>query len=116
MTPLTSSLTLTPLGTLDYVLNPQNTSFTVTGNAPQTIVFPPLPNLPHGGSYKLAAQATSGLPIVYTVTVGTGITSISGSTLTVTGAGPITIQATTAVDPTGDYATAPPVVRSFAAA
>ena len=114
-TPLPSSIALTSFGATDYTVNSVNTNFTVTGNAPQTILFPTLPNLAHGTSYKLAAQTSSGLAIVYTVTTGSSIANISGSTLTITGAGAITIQAATATDPTGDYALAPPVSRSFTA-
>jgi len=113
--PVTASLALTTLGSADYTLNPVNTSFTITGNVPQSIVFPALPNFPHGGTYKLGAQTTSGLPVTYTVTTGTGIASVSGNTLTVTGTGPITIKASTAADPTGDYALATPVSQSFTA-
>ncbi len=88
----------------------------MTGNTnlPQAIIFAPLPNFAHGGTYQLTARTTSGLPVSYTITGGGGIASVSGSTLTITGTGAVTVQATQN-DPTGDYAPATAVSRSFTA-
>jgi hypothetical protein len=112
-TPLSSSLALTPFGTASYAVTPANTTFAISGGAPQSIIFPPLPNFTHGASYQLTARSTSGLPVTYSVTAGSA--SVSGSTLTVTGTGLITVQASQSIDPTGDYAAATPVARSFTA-
>jgi len=67
----------------------------------------------HGASYQLTARATSGLPVSYSVLSGNA--TVSGSTLTVTGTGPVTVQASQSTDPTGDYAPATPVSESFTA-
>jgi pectin methylesterase-like acyl-CoA thioesterase len=112
-TPLTSSLALTSFGVASYTVSPANTSFTISGGAVQSILFPPLPNFAHGASYQLTARATSGLPVTYAVTAGSA--SVTGSTLTVTGAGLVTVQASQSTDPTGDYAAATSVSRSFTA-
>jgi hypothetical protein len=92
-----------------------SSTFVILGGSPQSIIFLPLPNFAHGGSYQLTARTTSGLPVSYTVTVGNSIASVSGSTLTVTGTGTVTVQATQSTDPTGDYAAAVPVSSSFTA-
>jgi hypothetical protein len=111
---VTTAFTPTAFGSTNYSFTQVNGGFTVTGGAPQSIVFPPLPNFT-AGSYQLTARTTSGLPVTYSVTVGNGYASISGNTLTITGTGPVTIQAASATDPTGDYAAASPVSRSFTA-
>jgi pectin methylesterase-like acyl-CoA thioesterase len=106
--------TLTALGSTDYTVTSANGSFTVSGGAPQSILFAPLPNFPHGGTYQLAAHTTSGLPVTYTITAGNSIASVSGTTLTVTGTGAtVTVQASQTTDPTGDYAPAASVSQSF---
>jgi hypothetical protein len=108
------NLTLTSFGSTNYVVNAVNGSYAITGNTPQMILFAPLPSLP-SGTYALAARTTSGLPVSYSVT-GTGA-SVSGSSLTLSGASgaTITVTASTATDPTGDYAAATPVAVSFTA-
>ncbi len=112
--PLTSSLTLTNFGSNNYAVSTATSSFTVSGGAPQSIIFAPLPAFAHGATYQLSARTTSGLPVTYTVTAGGSVASVSGSTLTVTGTGTtVTIQASTAADPTGDYTLATPVSMSF---
>jgi pectin methylesterase-like acyl-CoA thioesterase len=113
--PLGSSLTLTTFGVTNYMVATANGSFTVTGGAPQQILFAMLPNFPHGGSYQLTARTTSGLPVTYSITTGSGLASISGNTLTVTGTGVITVQAVQNTDPSGDYAAATPVSQTFTA-
>jgi pectin methylesterase-like acyl-CoA thioesterase len=112
-TPLSSSLALTTFGAANYTVSQGNTSFTISGGAAQSIIFAPLPNFAHGASYQLTARATSGLPVSYSVTSGNA--SVSGSTLTVTGTGLVTVQASQSIDPSGDYAAATPVSRSFTA-
>jgi pectin methylesterase-like acyl-CoA thioesterase len=112
-TPLSSSVALTTFGAANYTVSQVNTSFTISGGAAQSIIFAPLPNFVHGASYQLTARATSGLPVSYSVTSGNA--SVSGSTLTVTGTGLVTVQASQSTDPSGDYAAATPVSRSFTA-
>ena len=109
-----AGIALTAFGNTNYVLAPVNTTFTVTGNssAPQVILFRALPNFP-AGTYQLTARTTSGLPVTYSVS---GNATVSGSTLTVNaGGGTVTVTASTAADPNGDYAAATPVARSFTA-
>ena len=113
-TPLTASLALNNFGAANYTLSPSNSTFTISGGAPQSILFAPLPNFPNGGSYQLTASTTSGLPVSYTVTLGNANIT-NGSTLNVTGTGLVTVQASQNTDPTGDYAAATPVSRSFTA-
>ncbi len=105
--------TLGILGSTNYTLTLVNGSFSITGGAAQAILFAQLPNFASGQSYQLTARTTSGLPVTYTVTSGNA--TASGSTLTVNGAGPVTVQASQSFDPTGDYAAAVPVSRSFTA-
>lgn len=113
-TALPSSITLTAFGGTNYTVSQVNGNFTVSGGALQTIMFFSLPDFPHGGTYQLTARTTSGLPVVYTVTAGNGVASVSGSTLTVSGTGTtVTISASSAIDPTGDYGSAASVTRSF---
>ena len=111
-TPLGSSLTFTTAGANNYSIMQVSGSFTITGGAPQVILFAPLPNFVQGASYQLTARASSGLPVTYTVT---GPASISGTTVVVSGAGTVTVTASQTTDPTGDYAAANNVSRSFTA-
>jgi hypothetical protein len=77
--------------------------------ATQTITFPALPNVTYGVSpIKLAATASSGLPVSYSVT---GPASINGTTLTVTGAG--TVKVTGSQAGNADYTAATSVAQSF---
>lgn len=85
-------------------------SLTVTGGAAQTILLAPLPNFPSGASYQLSARATSGLPVTYSVT---GPASVTGTTLSVTGTGPVTVTANQPGD--NNYTAAPTSARTFTA-
>ena len=111
------SYAITPsVGTLStspgYAFNFVNGTLTVNANAPETITFQPIPNVPLAiGHLTLTAHTTSGglgQPIGYTVT---GPAVISGSTLTLTGAGRVTVTATEAGNTT--FAAATAVVQSF---
>ncbi len=91
-----------------------STSSTVAlniGPARQTITFPP-PATPayDATSITLAASSTSGLLITYTVLSGPA--SVTGTTLTYTGLGTVTIQATQAGNDA--YNAAPPVNATVA--
>jgi hypothetical protein len=68
-------------------------TFTIEQQQPQAISFANPGAQTYGAApITLTATATSGLPVTYTVTSGSA--SIGGNTLTVTGAGPVTVQAT----------------------
>jgi hypothetical protein len=110
-----TNLSLTSVGGTNYVESVGSSTFVILGGSPQSIIFLPLPDFAHGGSYQLTARTTSGLPVSYSVTAGNSIASVSGSTLTVTGTGTVTVQANQSTDPTRDYAAAVPVSRSFTA-
>ncbi len=114
-TPTTSG---TRTSTLTGTDSDSNTgTATVTGLAkatvltPQTIMFtPPTSPVTYGvGPITLVATASSGLPVSFTVTSGPG--SVSGSTLTVTGAGSIVVTATQAGNTL--YLAAPPVAQTI---
>ena len=92
------------LNAVGYNLNPIQSS--------QTITFPALPNVTYGvGPITLTATASSHLPVSYTVT---GPATLNGSTLTITGAGMVTVTASQPGN--SSYAAATPVVRSFTVA
>jgi len=76
----------------------------VIGTTPQTITFPAI------SGPALAATASSGLTVSYAVTSGPA--TVSGSTLSITGAGTIVVQATQPGN--GTYAAAAPVSQSLA--
>jgi MBG domain-containing protein/YDG domain-containing protein/concanavalin A-like lectin/glucanase superfamily protein/uncharacterized protein DUF2341 len=73
-----------------------NTGSATTVNAGnQSITFPSPGNQTYGvGPIALGATASSGLPVSYSVISGPA--TVSGSTLTITGAAPVTIQASQA--------------------
>jgi DNA/RNA endonuclease G (NUC1) len=75
----------------------------------QTISFAPLPAASIGDSVPLQATASSGLAVTLTVTSGPA-TIVNGTTLHITGAGLVTVQATQAGDV--NYNAAPPVSQS----
>lgn len=101
-------------GDLTGTANPQNLQMNSPKNVvanfaaklPQTIVFPNPSPVPHDSAVPLAATASSGLPVAYTVVAGTG--TLTGATLHTGGAGVITVKA----DQVGDalYLPAPSVV------
>jgi hypothetical protein len=95
-----------------YVFGLGNGTLTVNGGAAQAITFARLPDIPmsvllHG--ITLTAHSSSGLPILYTVTAGQA--SVSGSRLTISGTGMVTVTASQAGTTT--FAPATPVSRSF---
>ena len=83
-------------------------TLTVSGSTPQTIKFSPLAGITYGqaSAIQLAAIASSGLPVEYTVTQGTAA-RVAGSTLMVLSAGKVAITANQQGNDT--YAAAPPV-------
>jgi polygalacturonase len=104
------------VGTLaasNYTFNPVNGQLTVTGGAAQAILFPALPNFTHTVSVPLVAVASSGLPVSFAVTAGNSYASINGTTLTITGSGPVSVTATQAGN--GNFNAATPVTQNFTA-
>jgi hypothetical protein len=100
-----STVTLTGVGTVvlkaseaadsNYTASTQNTSFTVAAGTP-TISFT-IPNHTYGDA-AFAVSATSNSTGVFTYTVVSGPATISGSTITLTGAGTVMLQASEAAD------------------
>jgi hypothetical protein len=84
-------------------------SFTVS-KANQTITFAPLPNRTYGdGPFTLSATSSSGLDVSFSVVDGPA--TISGNTVSLSGAGPVTIRASQSGDDKNNAATV--VDRSF---
>ncbi len=78
--------------------------------ANQTITFNPIPNKKYSDTtFTVSASSSAGLPITYIVVSGNA--TISGNTVTMTGAGNVSIQATQAGN--GNYTAASPVTQSF---
>jgi subtilase family serine protease len=117
-----TSFTLSGLSILRHVVtvtysgdsNYASTSSTLVfnGGYAQTIFFPALPNTTKSvaPTVSLAARSTSGLPVTYTVS---GPATLSGSILTITGTGTITVTAAQAGNSSFNAATS--VVQSFTA-
>jgi hypothetical protein len=87
-------------------------SIVLNGDVAQTILFRGLANRTYAvaPTLSLAARATSGLPVTYTVT---GPATLNGSILTLTGTGTVTVTASQAGN--GSFSAATPVTRSFVA-
>ena len=102
----TASVTVTAAGST-------STAATFTINpAAQTITFPNPGTQSYGvAPIKLTATASSGLEVSYAVISGPAAVSGSGSTLTITGAGLIKVQATQTGN--SNYTAANPVTMSF---
>ena len=89
-------------------------SWTQTGctaaKSDQTITFIPLSGQTYGVSpFALSATASSGLAVSFSIVSGPA--TISGNTITVTGAGTVTVRASQAGN--ASFNAAPPVDRSF---
>ncbi len=97
-----TNFTGTPSLPVPYTVGPSlNGSQTITFPAPATPAYA-------GTSVTLAATSTSGLPITYTVVSGPA--TVTGTTLTYTGAGPVVIQADQ--PGTANYTAAAPVQQT----
>jgi sugar lactone lactonase YvrE len=117
----TSATRISPAGTYaitvtgtfsaaNYTIVLANGTLTVTGSAPQVILFDALPGFTGGSTVTLVGISTSGLPLSYSTTAG----SISGNVLTVPATGTaVTITATQAGN--ASYAAATSVSRTFTA-
>ena len=77
------------LAAVNYAITYASGTLTVS-TASQTITFPAPGNLSYGGSVTLSATASSGLPVSYSIS---GPATLSGSTLTATGVGNVSITA-----------------------
>jgi len=80
--------------------------------ASQTITFPTIPTQAYVGTpiiYTLNASSSSGLPVSYTVNSGSA--TVSGSSLTITGAGSVKVTASQLGNT--NYASATPVSQTF---
>ena len=84
--------------------------YTYTAMTTQTITFPTIPSKVYGNPpFTVTATSSSGLPV--TIAVTSGPATISGNTVTLTGAGTVTLTATQAGN--ANYSAAPPVTQSF---
>jgi hypothetical protein len=96
--PYTISATLSPAGVLgNYNVTYNTANFTIN-KADQTITFGPLGNSVVGDPpFTLGATASSGLPVSYTSS-DPNVATVSGSTVTIVGAGTTTITASQSGD------------------
>ena len=110
------SATLTTMATLaspDVTVNNLTASATITVTStltPQTITFGPLADQSYGvAPITLSAMASSGLTVGFAVVSGPA--TVLGTTLTITGAGVVNVEASQPGN--GTYAAATPVNQSF---
>jgi hypothetical protein len=96
------------LAAANYTFNYLPGTLTVVQTS-QTITFAALPNVTYGAApIALTATASSGQPVTYTVT---GPATLSGSMLTVTGVGTVTVTASVAAGT--DFTAATPVTQTL---
>ena len=106
----TRSLTAHYGGDTNYTASVSGAQTVTVSTTAQTITFPAIPNHVYGDApFALTATASSGLAVSYSVVSGPA--TLSGGTVTLTGSGTVTIQATQAGNTI--YAAATPVSRSF---
>jgi ribosomal protein S11 len=85
-------------------------SFTVSNLAAQTITFPQIASHTFGDApFAAGGSASSALPVSYQIVSGPA--TVSGTLVTLTGAGTVSIKATQAGN--GSYSAATPVTQSF---
>ena len=106
-----SAGTLVPNANYTRSFSLVNEIIIVTGSAPQSITFPPIPTQPYGTVIALPVAASSGLPISYTLAPGSPA-KLSGTTLTVTGSSG-TVSITALQGGNNTYAPATPVTQTF---
>lgn len=107
--PAVDGLTLVSVAVNDTGLS-ATASFLARFGASQGIIFNPLPDVHLGSApFVLSATSSSGLPVFFAVVSGPAV--ISGSTVTVTNTGLVTIAALQSGD--GDYLAAASVDQSF---
>src|SRR5450631_3268957 len=105
----TCSVIANQAGNTNYSAAPTVTQLLAATTASQTITFPTIPNQTYGGTVTLYASAGSGLTVSYTVIYGPA--TVNGNTLTITGAGSVTVQASQAGN--ANYSAATPVSQTF---
>ncbi|MGO4295035.1 MBG domain-containing protein, partial [Chitinophaga sp. RAB17] len=99
----------TAMSAANYIFTTTDGTLTV-GKAVQTISFPAISGKTYGDApVTLNASSDAGLPVTYTVTSGPA--TINGNTLTITGAGSVTVTATQAGN--GNYTAATPASNTF---
>jgi hypothetical protein len=102
-------------GNASYLAAPQVQQTFLVGQVGQTITFsstPPSGAAVGGPEYTVAATASSGLPVVFSANPSSaGVCNVSGSTVSLTGAGTCTVDANQAGD--ANYQPAPQVQQSF---
>jgi hypothetical protein len=102
-------------GNGSYQAAPQVQQSFAVGRATQTITFtsaPPGGATVGGPTYSVSASASSGLAVTFTIAAGSaGVCSISGSTVSFSGAGTCTVNANQAGN--GAYQAAPQAQQSF---
>ena len=106
----TITVTASQAGNITYAAASPVTQTVVVSAASQSITFTGLPTTATygaAGPYSLNATASSGLPVTYSVT---GPATIAGSTLTITGAGTVTVTAAQAGN--ANYKAAAPVTQT----
>jgi hypothetical protein len=109
---LTATLSLNPALTPPLNLTAQSTTFSVTASTsqPQTITFTPPSTVTYGvAPITLTATSTSSLTV--SLQFISGPASLSGSVLTITGAGSVVIKATQGGN--GAFAPATPVLQTI---
>jgi len=103
-------------GNANYAAAPQVQQTFAVGQGSQTISFTstaPTTATVGGASYTVAATATSGLPVSFTIAAGSSsICAIAGSTVTFQSVGSCVVNANQAGN--ANYAAAPQVQQSFA--
>ena len=113
---LTSPVGVYPITFATNSLTAANYTFTALPGtltitqAAQSITFPPISNQTYGAALTLAATASSGLQVSYTVS---GPATLAGSLLTITGTGSISLTASQAGD--ANHSAAAPVTQTFTA-
>jgi hypothetical protein len=105
------SIEVSYAGDADYQVATPSQSFTLTVTTEtQTISFPAIASRVYGSTpFAVTATASSALPV--TITVQSGPATISGNTVTITGAGTVVLAATQPGNI--EYSAAAPVIESF---
>lgn len=110
----TVTVTASQAGNGNYnTATPVSQTIVVSAKANQTITFTGLPaTATYGaaGPYTLNGKASSGLTVSYALSGTAGAATISGTTLTITGAGTVTVTASQAGN--GSYNAATPVSQA----
>ncbi|WP_299125319.1 MBG domain-containing protein [uncultured Tenacibaculum sp.] len=104
-TPGTVTLRSSTVEDTGYLATTKDVTVTVTGTLPQNITFGALATKTYGDTtFNLSATSNSGLPVSY-ASSDTSIATISGNTVTIIGAGTVTITASQAGNAIYDLAT-----------